>query len=96
MRRLIASLALATLALLLGGALLLGAVWQDVVKPPEGMVWVGPVALSAHRDCIAQWNMPCAAAKPWTVRLVVRRANGGWRLIRLMRVEPTGHYSSAF
>ena len=95
MRRLLLSLALTLLTLTLSGALLLGAVWQGVVKPPEGMVWVGPVALSAHRDCIAQWNMPCAAAKPWTVRLVVRRANGGWRLIRLLRVEPAGQYPSS-
>jgi hypothetical protein len=92
MRRVLWSLVLATLTLAVSGALLLGAIWQGAVQPPVGMVWLGPVALSAHRDCIAQWNMPCAAAKPWTLRLVVRRANGGWRLIRLLRVEPAQRY----
>jgi hypothetical protein len=92
MRRLLGSLALAALALVMGGALLLGAIWQGAVRPPEGMVWLGPVALSSHRDCVSQWNMPCASARPWTLRLVVRRANGGWRLIRLLRVEPTQRY----
>src|SRR5688500_3762387 len=52
MRRVLWSLVLATLTLAVSGALLLGAIWQGAVQPPVGMVWLGPVALSAHRDCI--------------------------------------------
>lgn len=89
LRRLLLSVALALLTLLLSGTLLLGAAQRGIVKPPEGLLWLGPVALSGHRDCITQqWNMPCAAGRPWTLRLVVRRAPGGWRLIRLLRIEP--------
>lgn len=88
MRRLLLSAALALLTLLLGGALLLGAAQQGFVRPPEGLLWLGPVALSGHRDCVAQqWNMPCVAGRAWTLRVVTRRPNGGWRLVRLLRIE---------
>ena len=87
MQRVLISVILAFLALTLSIFLVLGTIQQGFVEPPDGTLWLGPVALSSHYNCVARWSMPCSVAGRWTLGLVIDLPGDEARMWRLMQVD---------